>query len=258
MALRWRNYSSPPGRLAPRAATPEGTVVYAIGDAHGRCDLLEQIHAGIDHDARLRKAVRRVLVYLGDYFSRGVDARAVVDCVLDWRPAGWETVALRGCNEDLALRFVEGDLHAGRHWLRHGGADTLAHYGIPIADHVARDPSATGGVRQPLRHALPTDHLEFLRRLPASHREGGYFFAHAGVLPGVPLEAQSKRDLVWIRKRFLHSERDHGAVVVHGHSVVPRPEVRHNRIGIDTGAFESGVLTCLVLDGKKRSFLQTG
>ena len=257
MVLRWRNYSSPPGKAMPQAATPEGTVVYAIGDVHGCSDLLEQIHAGIDHDARLRKATRHVVVYLGDYFSRGVDSRAVVERVLTWRPPGWEIVTLKGNHEDLIVRFLDGDLRTGMHWFDYGGVEALAHYGIPIADPVARDETTAAAMRELLLYALPTDHVGFLLGLSASHREGGYFFAHGGVLPGVPLEAQSERDLIWIRKRFLHSEADHGAVVVHGHCISAEPEVRPNRIGIDTGAFESGILTCLVLDGEERSFLQT-
>ena len=257
MPLRWRSCPRPAGGPATPAATPPGTVVCAIGDIHGRSDLLEQIHAGLALDARLRPASRRVLVYLGDYFSRGVDARAVIERVLAWRPPGWEIVTLKGNHEDLILRFLEGELRTGLHWLDYGGVDALAHYGIPMADPEARDEAAGAELRHRLLGALPAAHRDFLRHLPASHREGGYFFAHGGVLPGVPLEAQSERDLVWIRKRFLRSEADHGAVVVHGHCISPEPEVRPNRIGIDTGAYRSGVLTCLVLDGAERAFLQT-
>jgi serine/threonine protein phosphatase 1 len=257
MGLRWRSFGPPPGVAAPQATVPAGTVVYAVGDVHGRSDLLGRLHRGIAHDAARRKAARRVLVYLGDYFSRGLDSRAVVERVLDWRPPGWEVVALRGNHEDLILRFLDGELRTGLHWLDYGGVEALAHYGIPMADPAARDEATAAALRERLLGALPAAHMDFLLGLVASHREGGYFFAHGGVLPGVPLEAQRERDLVWIRKRFLLSGADHGAVVVHGHCISPEPEVRPNRIGIDTGAYESGVLTCLVLDGEERSFLQT-
>jgi serine/threonine protein phosphatase 1 len=255
MAVRWRSCPRPAG--AAPAATPTGTAVYAIGDIHGRDDLLAQIHAGVGHDARLRQAPRRVLVYLGDYFSRGVDSRAVIERVLAWRPPGWQIVTLKGNHEDLILRFLEGDLATGRHWLDYGGVDALAHYGVNMADAAARDEATVAALRERLLALLPESHTAFLRGLAVSHREGGYFFAHGGVLPGVPLDRQSERDLIWIRKRFLLSEADHGAVVVHGHCISAEPEVRPNRIGIDTGAYESGVLTCLVLDGEERGFLQT-
>ncbi len=250
--LRWRSCPRP----AP-AAPPAGTVVYAVGDIHGRDDLLARLHRGIAHDAARRPAARRVLVYLGDYFSRGVDSRAVVERVLDWRPPGWETVALKGNHEDLILRFLDGELRTGLHWLDYGGVEALAHYGIPMADPAARDAATAAALRERLLAALPAAQRGLLRGLVASHREGGYFFAHGGVLPGVALEAQAERDLIWIRKRFLLSAADHGAVVVHGHCISPEPEVRANRIGIDTGAYESGILTCLVLDGEARGFLQT-
>ncbi|NMG75162.1 serine/threonine protein phosphatase [Aromatoleum diolicum] len=264
--MQWTQHRSPPGQRAPSASTSPGTVVYAIGDIHGRIDLLDAIHQGIEQDAKLRPARRRLLVYLGDYISRGPDSRAVVDRVIGWRPQGgtrgvaqnFDVVALKGNHEELLLRFLDGDLFVGRHWLGYGGADTLAHYGGPLGDPRSCDADALAAARARLSAAMPREHRAFLRGLVTSHREGDYFFAHAGILPGVPLEGQSDRDLVWIRNRFLRSDADHGAVVVHGHCIAAEPEVRHNRIGIDTGAYDSGVLTCLVLDGAERSFLQTG
>jgi serine/threonine protein phosphatase 1 len=257
LALKWRSAAPPPGEPAPRAAAPPGTVVYAIGDIPGRGALLERIHAGIGHDARLRQTSRRVLVYLGDYLSRGKDARAVLERVLAWRPPGWEIVALKGNHEDLVLRFLDGELNAGRIWLDYGGDEALAHYGVGMADPLARDEATVADLRARFAQALPAAHGDFLRELVVCHREGGYFFAHAGVAPGVPLDMQMETDLAWIRKPFLQSPADHGAVVVHGHCISPEPEVRRNRIGIDTGAYRSGILTCLVLEGEERSFLQT-
>jgi serine/threonine protein phosphatase 1 len=255
VTLRWRDCPRPDA--AARAAPPPGTAVYAIGDVHGRDDLLARLHDGIIEDAARRRATRRVLVYLGDYLGRGNDARAVVERVLGWRPPGWEIVALKGNHEELCLRFFDGDLRAGLLWFDYGGVDTLAHYGIPMADPAARDEATAAALRDKLRDALPAAHLDFLRTLSTRHQEGGYFFAHGGVLPGVPLAAQRERDLIWIRKRFLLSGADHGAVVVHGHCISPEPDVRPNRIGIDTGAYQSGILTCLALEGETRSFLQT-
>lgn len=257
MALAWREALPPPGEPGPRAVVPAGTVVYAIGDLHGRDDLLAQMHAGVLHDAAGRAATRRVLVYLGDYFSRGRDSQAVVERVLDWRPAGWEVIALRGNHEDLIQRYLAGDPRPGKHWLDFGGVTALENYGLPLADANARDAATLETLRKRLLTGLPERHRHFLENLCLSHREGGYFFVHAGVLPGVPLEQQTARDLVWIRNRFCASRLDHGAVVVHGHCITPEPVVRANRIGIDTGAYRSGILTCLVLEDAARGFLQT-
>lgn len=248
---------APAGLREPQAATPDGTVVYAIGDIHARFDLLAALHRGIAHDARLRPARRRLVVYLGDYVSRGPDSRRVVDDVLGWRPDGFDVVALKGNHEDVLLRFLDGDLASGAQWLDHGGVAGLAHYGVPLDDPDARDDATLEAARGRLLAALPPAHHAFLHSLPTSHREGGYLFAHAGVLPGKAPDAQPDSILMWIRGRFLDSDDDHGAVVVHGHCIFGEPQVRHNRIGIDTGAYRSGVLTCLVLDGSERAFLQT-
>ncbi len=237
--------------------TPPDTVIYAIGDIHGRLDLLAAIHDRIETDARQRAARRRLVVYLGDYVSRGEDSRRVVDRVREWLPDGFGRIALKGNHEDLLVRFVDGEIDAGRHWFDYGGLDTLAHYGVAIGDRHARDDASVAILRDRFAAALPHSHLGFFRSLPVSYRAGDYFFVHGGVRPRVPLDEQSNHDCMWIRKAFLDSDDDHGAVVVHGHSISEKPVVRHNRIGIDTGAYRSGVLTCLVLDGTCREFLQT-
>lgn len=284
MALRWRSCPHAAGSAVPRAATPPGTVVYAIGDIHGRADLLRELLDGIRHDARLRPARRRVLVTLGDYVNRGPECRAVVDLLLSPGLGGFESVSLMGNVEQAMLRYLDGEMAIAINWLEYGGIETAAAYGVACPLPRRRDERALEAMRwhdgyqdaygatmppQPeeiagleaLRHelaaALPPEHLAFFRSLRTMWREGGYCFVHAGIVPGLPLEAQPARDCMWIRRRFLDSALDHGAVIVHGHSIAPEPDVRHNRIGIDTGAYKSGVLTCLVLDGEERSFLQT-
>lgn len=238
--------------------TPADTVVYAIGDIHGRLDLLDGIQQRIADDAMRRRATQRQVVYLGDYVSRGPHSAAVVERIRDWLPEGFERIALKGNHEDLMLRFLGGEIDTGRHWFDYGGLETLAAYGVAIADRDARDDASVIALGKGLAGRLPTSHMDFFHALQISHRAGDYFFVHAGVRPGVPLQEQSDRDCLWIRKAFLHSEADHGAVIVHGHCISEQPEIRPNRIGIDTGAYRSGVLTCLVLDGESRSFLQTG
>jgi len=237
--------------------TPADTVVYAIGDIHGRLDLLDRMHRQIADDAMRRAASRRQVVYLGDYASRGPDTAGVVDRVCAWLPEGFERITLKGNHEDLLLRFLDGEIDTGRHWLDYGGLEAMSAYGVVIAEREARDDASVIALGEDLAERIPTSHLEFFRGLQTRYRSGGYFFVHGGVRPGVPLEEQSDRDCLWIRKTFLNSDADHGAMVVHGHSISDEPELRHNRIGIDTGAYRSGILTCLVLEGEARSFLQT-
>lgn len=241
--------------MPPR--TPSNTVIYAIGDIHGRLDLLDGIHRQIADDAMRRAASRRQLVYLGDYVSRGPDSAGVVERVRSWLPEGFERITLKGNHEDLLLRFRDGAIDTGRHWLDYGGLEAMTAYGVVIADREARDDASVIALRIDFAERLPASHLEFFRTLQINHSAGDYFFVHGGVRPGVPLLEQSDRDCLWIRKTFLNSEADHGAMVVHGHSISNQPEIRHNRVGIDTGAYRSGVLTCLVLDGEARNFLQT-
>ena len=240
------------------ASTDAGTVVYAIGDIHGRFDLLQALMAKIEADAAHRPALHRLIVCLGDYVSRGADSRRVVEAMIAAPPAGFTRVALRGNHEDLWLRFLGGDRDAGRHWFDFDGLDTLADYGVDVGQRHRRDDATVASLRDAFAAALPPAHVDFVRSTVTSHRCGDYFFAHAGVRPGVPLEQQQAHDLMWIRKPFHDSLHDHGAVVVHGHSIADRPQLRPNRIGIDTGAYRSGMLTCLVLDGGSRKFLHTG
>ena len=257
--LRWLACETGATGSRTPSQTPPGTVVYAIGDIHGRCDLLETLLQGIEQDSQCRQAVRFVVVFLGDYLSRGDDSYAVVEKVMSWRPAtsgSAEVITLRGNHEDLALRYLLGEMEAGRHWFDYDGLDALADYGVVAADPGARDDGSLQFLCQRFAQALPQKHLAFFQALAISHREQDYHFVHAGVRPGVPLAEQNAHDQMWIRKRFLESELDHGAIVVHGHSITPTPQVRHNRIAIDTGAYASGVLTCLMLDGTQRAFLQ--
>lgn len=237
---------------------PADTVVYAIGDIHGRRDLLETIHARIADDAQTSTSSRRLLIYLGDYVSRGADSPGVVERVRQWLPAGFERITLKGNHEDLLLRFLAGELDAGNHWFDYGGLDTLASYGVRIPDRTVRNAGNAALLRDRFAVSLPPAHLEFFRSLLVRYRCGDYLFVHGGVRPGVPLAAQTDHDCMWIRKPFLESTADHGAVIVHGHSIGAEPEARCNRIGIDTGACCSGVLTCLVLEGSSHRFLQTG
>jgi serine/threonine protein phosphatase 1 len=234
---------------------PDDTVVYAIGDVHGCVDALDALHEAIVTDAAGRAARRRVLVWLGDYVDRGPDSQRVIDRLLA-PPAGFETVALLGNHEKFLLDFLD-DPTIGPHWMMNGGAATLASYDIAIMDGCYFRADRWHALSRALRDALPASHRRFLDRLRLSHREGDYLFVHAGIRPGLTLDEQDPDDLLWIRGEFLFSELDHGAVIVHGHTISDRPQVRPNRIGIDTGAFVSGRLTALALEGTRRDILQT-
>jgi serine/threonine protein phosphatase 1 len=236
--------------VLPRVA--EGTRLYAIGDIHGRLDLLTELERRIADDAAASGAARNAVVYLGDYVDRGSQSREVVDRLIDRPLPGFERALLLGNHEDSMLQFLV-DLQIGPAWLGFGGAATLISYGIkpPVSD---RD---FVRVQAELRAKLPERHLEFLRGLRLSHVEGDYYFVHAGIRPGVPLDAQRPSDMLWIRDEFLHSRQDYGKIIVHGHTITETPEIKRNRIGIDTGAFASNTLTCLVLQGESWSFLQT-
>lgn len=246
-----------PGVRPVKACAPDGAVIYAIGDIHGRLDLLDEIHRRIAADAAARGAPDGTLVYLGDYVSRGPDSRRVVERVLEWLPPGFRRITLKGNHEDLLLRCHAGEFEAARHWLDYGGIEALGSYGVEVSALAERDEAYIAEICRRFAAAVPEAQLDFFRRLEVSHRAGDYFFVHGGIRPGIALERQSARDCMWIRKTFLNSRAVHGAVVVHGHSISPKPEQRRNRIGIDTGAYRSGVLTCLVLEGEKRKILQT-
>jgi calcineurin-like phosphoesterase family protein len=244
-----------PPREAVKPQAPPGSRIYAIGDIHGRADLLRQLHGLIHADAYRRQASRNVVVYLGDYVDRGDQSPAVIDLLLDEPLPSFESIYIKGNHEESLLRFLE-DTAVGPAWLFYGGAQTLVSYGVRPPD-VPMNPRELARAQRDLAERLPPRHRRFMLGLALTHEEGDYFFAHAGVRPGVPFDQQTAQDLLWIRDDFLLAEENFGKIVVHGHTITERPEVRHNRIGIDTGAFASGRLTCLILEGSQLGFLQT-
>ena len=234
---------------------PAGVRVYAIGDIHGRADLLTRLHDRIRADAADAPALRKVIVYLGDYVDRGEESSRVIDILLDGPPPGFEAVPLCGNHEELMLSFLE-DAAMAPMWMANGGTATMYSYGVRFGDAVTTEARFLA-MQRDFRAALPGRHRDFLRGLAVSHVEGDYLFVHAGILPGRPLREQKREDLLWIREEFLSSTADHGYCVVHGHSIVDEPDERRNRIAIDTGAYFSNRLTCLVLEGEGRRFLQS-
>lgn len=232
---------------AAPAKLPPGERVYAIGDIHGCLDRLVALHEIIADDIGNRPAQRVTLVHLGDYVDRGSDSAQVIDWLINQPPVPANSfVNLMGNHEHMMLSALAGaDKEAPGHWLMNGGADSLLSWGV---SRVAPPEEWAG--------RIPRQHLIFLRDLSISLRVGPYLFVHAGVRPGVPLDQQSRHDMLWIREPFLSSRADHGAVVVHGHTPKRDPVVQPNRIAIDTGAVLGGALTCVMLEDDKLGFLQ--
>ena len=250
---RWISFVRKPRR----AVIPPGRRVYAIGDIHGRADLLDRLHQLIAEDAAKRAPARNTLIYLGDYIDRGPDSRAVIKLAASDFPDGFEKHYLIGNHEALMLGFLADPL-CGPGWQNTsiGGREVLVNFNIEPPSEFAA-PEILAETAAQLNNALTAEEWRFLKGLKHSHREGHYFFTHAGVRPGVPLEKQKPEDLIWIRGPFLESDVNFGAVVVHGHSIRREVEFRSNRIGIDTGAYATGKLTCLGLQGTERWLLQT-
>jgi serine/threonine protein phosphatase 1 len=237
----------------PSAAVPYGIRIYAIGDLHGRADLLTRLLSWIDADLTARPISRPIQVFLGDYIDRGPSSRKVIDCLIE-RSLHHETVCLKGNHEVMLTEFLR-DPAVLREWQEFGGIQTLLSYGIPARLNV--DPTEEVRVARALAKALPQSHLRFLSGLRSWFVCGDFLFVHSGVRPGVPFGRQADEDLLWIRDDFLLSEEDFGKIVVHGHTPVNRPEIRPNRINIDTGAYATGCLTCLIIEQEKISFART-
>jgi serine/threonine protein phosphatase 1 len=237
----------------PRVA--DGRRVYAVGDIHGRADLLERLHGLIRADVVAAPKRRNVLVYLGDYIDRGTGSSAVVEMLIERPLEGFEAVHLKGNHEDFLLGFLD-DHSIAANWVLNGAMETLRSYGVAPLD-MMRGTSGQRKVQRALAAAVPPHHLAFFRTLETRHVEGDYVFVHAGLRPGVSLKDQREIDLLWIRGEFLSNESFFPKFVVHGHTSRREPEVRANRINIDTRAYHSNRLTCLVLDGADRRFLRT-
>jgi len=246
----------------PNASVPEGVRIYAVGDIHGRLDLLERLLDLIQNDSETHRAACTHLVFLGDYIDRGSDSKGVVSRLISEPPHGFSRVCLKGNHEAMLLTFLE-DPGASANWLHNGGDEALLSYGVDpgiVQNALYSGRAGRAGLAEAnaaFRALLPDDHLLFFRGLECCFRSGGYLFAHAGVRPGVALDCQDESDLIWIRGDFLRHPGDFGAVVVHGHTPAHAPEELHNRIGIDTLAFRSGKLTAVALEGSRRWFIST-
>ena len=235
-------------------AGPKGYRAYAVGDIHGRVDLLEHLLAKIHADLQHHPARKTLLVFVGDLVDRGPSSAQVIERLRCYRRGGVQPVFLLGNHEEVLLRIVAGDSLVVESWLKFGGLQCLQSYGVTLARIRGRSAEE---VVELVQATVPKEHVEFLESFVDSCRFGDYLFVHAGVNPGAPLEAQTEADLIWIRDPFLRHAEPFGKIVVHGHTPGKEPVTRSNRIGIDTGACFSGRLTALRLEGDSRAFLQT-
>ena len=233
-------------------AGPRGHRAYVVGDVHGRLDLLDRLLEQIEEDLTARPARRASLVFVGDLIDRGPDSAGVVERLRTYRRPGLSPNFLLGNHEEVLLRILEGESSLIANWQRFGGKQCMESYGA--------DGQAFGRMNERealalVRELVPKAHVDFLRSFADTCRFGDYLIVHAGIRPGVEFDQQRQEDLRWIRGPFLNHQGDHGFVVVHGHTIVPEVVEAGNRIAIDTGAYATGRLTALVIDGPERRYL---
>jgi serine/threonine protein phosphatase 1 len=238
-------WNSRPSQRRATARLPDGLRVYAIGDIHGRADLLEALLLQIDVDCALYPSIRPIVVFLGDYIDRGPGSREVLD-ILSGCGRTRETVFLRGNHETFVDRFLSEPAILDE-WRLCGGLETLMSYGLKPS--INPDAAEQARLAVELAKAMPPRHVEFLDTLELSFSCGDFLFVHAGIRPGVAIRKQREEDLLWIRDEFLFCEQPFEKFIVHGHTPVPAPDIRSNRVNIDTGAFATGRLTCIAIEG---------
>ena len=242
-----------------RTHSSEGVRLYAIGDVHGCFDLLVNLLQRIEMDQAGRTPNETRIVLLGDYIDRGPQSREV--CELLFSMAGSKRVCcLKGNHEETMLDVLSGQAEALRFWLQYGGEETLRSWGVSdgLIEHARLSEQGEQRLMDAFRWAVPLHLVNWMRNLPTRYVVGDYLFVHAGIRPGVKLAHQAERDLMWIREPFLRSRARHPAMIVHGHSEGDDPQPRFNRIGIDTAAYRSGVLTAVGIENNEHWFIQTG
>lgn len=244
--------SAPHRQVEPVGA--KGYRAYVVGDVHGRLDLLKDLLTKIQAELDRHPPAKCLLVFVGDLIDRGPNSAQVIERLRTYNRRGVQTVFLLGNHEEVLLRIVRGEAELITKWLWFGGSECLQSYGVnPDVVACSSDEEALAIVRA----AIPRSHIEFMESFVDSCRFGDYLFVHAGIRPGVDFEQQTQSDLRWIREPFLNDNSEHGFVVVHGHTISNSVEQRPNRIGIDTGAYRTGVLTAVAIEGSDRWLLDT-
>jgi len=246
-------FSSTSSRTSMPAGV-RGQRAYVVGDIHGRLDLLDELLEKIHADLERRPVEKAVLVFVGDLIDRGPSSAQVVERLRTYRHPGVRPIFILGNHEEVLLRILGGDAELITKWRWFGGTQCLESYGVDVARLASLDGAAA---LAEVQAAIPSTHIEFLKSFIDSCRFGDYLFVHAGIRPGVELGAQLQSDMRWIREEFLFDDSDHGFVVVHGHTITEEVEEQPNRIGIDTGAYRSGVLTALAIENDQRWYVDT-
>ncbi|WP_040500451.1 metallophosphoesterase family protein [Henriciella marina] len=237
-----------------RPSAPAGKRAYAIGDVHGRLDLLNDLLAQIEDDIAGRRPKQTHIIFLGDLIDRGPHSRHVVERLIDYAPSNASCHFLMGNHEEVLVRGLRGEPHLLDGWIQHGGDTTAESYGVDAAYLRSQGDDA---LEHALLSAIPESHIRFMAGFLDSIQFGDYLLVHAGIRPGTPLDDQSPSDMRWIRKEFLESTRQHGSMIVHGHSVEEKIMPRSNRIGLDTGAYRTGILSAVRLEGDQADFIQS-
>jgi len=235
---------------APRGK--DGARVYAVGDVHGCLELLDDMLVRVEADVKDHPVSHAFLVFVGDLIDRGPDSAGVIERLRTYNHPDLKLIFLAGNHEEFFLRVLGGERGVLYYWLDYGGRECVESYGVNAEELMALPEGEAAAL---LRQHVPESHRLFLESFGDSFRFGDYVIVHAGIRPGLPLDQQSRADLRWIRDPFLGDSADHGFVVVHGHTIVDQVEERTNRIAIDTGAYRTGVLTGLILEGAERRLL---
>lgn len=251
-----RLFSRLSATIAPtwRFAGPPGKRLYAVGDVHGRRDLVDDLLGQIERDIRDRPVASAVVVFLGDLIDRGPDSAGVIERLRTLRHFPARMVFLLGNHEEFLLRTLAGEPDVAQDWLAFGGDACAASYGVAVASLQALDERRIADI---VGAAIPPAHVAFLKDFDDTVRFGDYLLVHAGIRPGIPIEDQQPADLRWIRHPFLSDAQDHGCMVIHGHTISDGVDRRSNRIGIDTGAYRTGILTAAVIEEEDVRFLAT-
>jgi serine/threonine protein phosphatase 1 len=236
-----------------RPKTPAGYRAYVVGDIHGRLDLLDALIGKIELDISASAPKKNLIVFLGDLIDRGPSSAQVIERLRTYKHSNSEVAFLSGNHEEVFLRVLQGDTDLLGRWLQFGGGECLASYGLdPRSIEALTGPQ----VLRRTREVVPAEHISFIRSFAHTVSLGDYLFVHAGIKPGVSLEEQDPQDLRWIRSPFLDHKGQHFSFVVHGHTISEEVDVRTNRIGIDTGAYRTGMLSALRLEDETQSIIQ--
>jgi len=238
-----------------QSATPQNMRIYAIGDVHGYLQLLRDIHLKIRNDLESNPTEEYKIVFLGDYIDRGPDSAGCVQFLIDLKAEDEHVICLQGNHEDKLENFLLNPLKVGDSFFTYGGVESAKSYNVDIAIYPMEKDKVKA--RDELEENIPAEHRQFYAELMKSVAFGDYFFAHAGVRPAVPLSEQSDDDLIWIRSEFISNTALYEKVIVHGHTPAYPMEILPNRINVDTCAYDTGILSCLVLEGTKYRVIET-